>query len=113
MAVEVPYGPAYKLPNLLLKSVALRPEIPPSQQQRLVDWIHIPLDSYTIQGLRGWFRLPSGSAIPSGATMKFVRDANLYDSLQGEIKRIAKLADVPPIAFDYLAWNAGHRKTST
>ena len=113
MAVEVPYGPAYKLPNLLLKCVALRPEIPALQQQRLINWLHIPLDSYTIQGLRGWFRLPGGSAIPSGATMKFVRDAKLYDSLQGEIKQIAKLAGVPPIAFDYLAWNAGHRKTST
>jgi hypothetical protein len=113
MAVEVPYGPAYKLPNLLLKCVALRPEITALQQQRLVNWLHIPLDSYTIQALRGWFRLPSGSGIPSGATMKFVRDAKLYDSIQGEIKDIAKLADVPPIAFDYLAWNAGHRKRST
>ena len=110
---EFQWSPLTNLPNLLLKCVALRPEIPALQQQRLVNWLHIPLDSYTVQGLRGWFRLPGGSAIPSGATMKFVRDANLYDSLQCEIKRIATLAGVPPIAFDYLAWNAGHRKTST
>jgi hypothetical protein len=112
MGVEVPYGPAYKLPNLLLKCVALRPEIPPLQRERLVQWLHVPLDSYTIQALRGWLKLPGGGLIPSGATMKFVRDEKLYDSLQREIKRIAELADVPPIAFDYLAWDASHEKTS-
>jgi hypothetical protein len=109
MGKEVPYGPAYKLPNLLLKCVALRPELPRSQRGQLVEWLHVPLDSYTIQALRGWLTLPDGGRIPSGATMKFIRDANLYESLQSEIKGISGLAHVPPIAFDYLAWDASHR----
>ena len=28
MGTDIPYGPAYKLPNLLLKCVAVRPELP-------------------------------------------------------------------------------------
>jgi hypothetical protein len=110
MGSEVPYGPAYKLPNLLLKCVAVRPEVPLIQQEQLVGWLHIPLDSYTIQALRDWLRLPGGGRIPSGATMQFVRNAQLYEAFQCEIKRIAQLANVPPIAFDYLAWDAGHRR---
>jgi hypothetical protein len=111
MGSDVPYGPAYKLPNLLLKCVAVRSEMPSTQRVRLIEWLHIPLDSYTIQALREWFKLPDGSRIPSSATMKFISNAELYQAFQSEIRRVAALAGVPPIAFDYLTWDAGHGKS--
>jgi hypothetical protein len=113
MGTEMPYGPSYKLPNLLVKCVAMRPEIPAPQRQLLVKCIHIPLDSYTIQALRAWFTLPQGGRIPSGATMKFINDLRTYEAFQNEIRQIADIAGVPPITFDYLAWDAGHHQTES
>jgi hypothetical protein len=42
------------------------------------------------------------------ATMGFVKNTDVYEDLQGQLRRLAKKAGVPAIAYDYLAWNASH-----
>lgn len=106
---EIPYGPSFKLPNLLMKRLFLYGTIP----KRVVKFLHVPLDSYTIRALRKcWMSLPGSTAIgkiPSGATMSFVRDPNTYEVFQRGIREIARRAKVSPITLDCLAWDAGHR----
>ncbi|MBI4877329.1 MAG: hypothetical protein HY822_22105, partial [Acidobacteria bacterium] len=52
MGSDIPFGPSLKLPNLLMKCACLWHEVPKSKSNRLIWYLHVPLDSYTIQAVR-------------------------------------------------------------
>jgi hypothetical protein len=102
---DMGYGRGAKLFNLVLKKFACLSSLLEEQRSTLVDLQHIPLDSYTIIGLRS---ITPKLLIPRSATMKFVETPTQYDEFQAVIRAIAKKAGVPPIYYDVLAWDIAH-----
>jgi hypothetical protein len=100
-------GASYKLSNLLMKCVSKR--LPPSQRKRVTKYLHIALDNYTLVGIRNFVRLPDGRVISKTASMSSIKSESEYRVVQEAIRKLTKGAGVPPIAYDYLAWNAGHQ----
>ena len=102
---DMGYGRGAKLFNLVLKKLACLSSLSDEQRSTLIDLQHVPLDSYTIIGLRSIAPMLS---IPKGATMKFIKTPKQYREFQATICKIAKKAGVPPIYYDVLAWDIGH-----
>lgn len=86
MGQEMPFGPLRKLPNLLMKEVVLWTGLNKSQRDRLLGYLHVPLDSYTLRGLRNCIAEPS---IPKHANMGFVTNEAMYNRIQVTIREIA------------------------
>jgi hypothetical protein len=110
MGGAISFGPSRKLPNLVTKTLIESPLLPDQIRERIVWYLHVPLDSYTIQAVTNCSD-KSGDQIgkiPKSATMRFVESQLIYDALQKRIRSLADEARVPPIALDYLAWNASH-----
>lgn len=99
------YGRGAKLFNLILKKFVCLSSLSEEQRSTLISLQHIPLDSYTIIGLRS---IAPRLSIPKNATMKFVETPEQYKEFQSVIRAIAKKAGVPPIYYDVLAWNMRH-----
>jgi len=106
MKKDMPFGPSYKLPNLVMKVVCKR--LGAADRQRIMFFLHVPLDSYTLSGIRKFTTLPNGGEIPKSATMKFIDNPAIYAFVQQQIRELASRADVPAIAYDHLAWDRGH-----
>lgn len=102
---EMGYGRGAKLFNLVLKKLACFSGLSEAERSTLIALQHIPLDSYTIIGLRA---IAPQLAIPQNATMKFVETPAQYAEFQAVIRAIAKKAGVPPIYYDVLAWDMQH-----
>ncbi len=102
---EMGYGRGAKLFNLALKKFACLTSLSEKQRSTLISLQHIPLDSYTIIGLRA---IAPDLSIPKGATMKFIETPDQYTAFQAVIRSIADKAGVPPIYYDVLAWDMGH-----
>lgn len=102
---DMGYGRGAKLVNLLLKKFACLSSLSEEQRSSLIKLQHVPLDSYTIIGLRA---IAPQLSIPRNATMSFVKTTAQYNDFQAVIREIAKEAKVPPIYYDVLAWNMGH-----
>src|SRR5271170_1181450 len=97
MGKVLPFGPSLKLPNLLVKALLESRLLRDNVRERSVWFLHVPLDSYTIQAVTN---CPCASGdkvgvIPDSATMRFVESQIVYDSLQMRIKSLADEADVP------------------
>ena len=101
----LPYGPARKLPDLFMKGFMYWEELTERQRTTLLKLLHVPLDSFTLVGIRNCLTDPE---IPPTATMKYVVGRTMYYQIQGAIRSVAKKAHVPPIFFDVLAWNDPH-----
>ena len=102
---EMGYGRGAKLFNLVLKKFACLSSLSEGQRLTLINLQHIPLDSYTIIGLRA---IAPNLSIPKSATMKFIETPAQYAEFQAVIRAIAKKAGVPSIYYDVLAWDMGH-----
>jgi hypothetical protein len=96
------YGPSRKLPNLLLKEFLKWKDLTPDERGRLVGFLHVPLDTYGLAGIRNCVDDP---AIPVGATMSFVVGATMYNQIQAAIRAVTDQAGVPAIYFDVLTWD--------
>ncbi len=105
------YGPGRKLPNLLMKHVVLWSRLDDVQRSRLIRFLHIPFDKYSLSILRNCipnrFR-PVVGRIRKDVTMKFVGSEAKYNALMVLSREIAEEADIPPIYLDVLAWNQSH-----
>lgn len=101
----IPYGPHVKLVNLLVKFLCTSDVIDQTKIRRFIWFLHVPLDSYTIAAVR---KIVAVGPIRKNATMGFIKSRELYDTLQLEIRTIARKAKVPPIALDCLAWDSRH-----
>lgn len=102
---EIGYGRAAKLLNLVLKKFVCLSSLSEDQRSTLISLQHVPLDSYTIIGLRS---VAPDLSISRGATMKFIEDRRQYDLFQAIIRAITEKAGVPPIYYEVLAWDMGH-----
>ena len=102
---EMGYGRGAKLFNLVLKKFVCLSSLSEKQRTTLIALLHIPLDSYTIIGLR---KIAPELKIPKSATMKFIENSAQYAEFQAVISIIAQKARVPPIYYDVLAWDMGH-----
>jgi hypothetical protein len=105
MHAEVGYGRSTKLFNLVLKRLACLEGIDGVVRNRIIAFQHVPLDSYTIVGLRELITTPE---IPRNATMKFIEKQSEYNIIQRYIADVALDAAVPAIYYDILAWNMAH-----
>jgi hypothetical protein len=105
MNSEMGFGRGSKLFNLVLKKLSCLSSFDEDFRERFIRLLHVPLDSYTIVGLR---KLVSTLDIPPSATMKFIQTPDHYKQLQRYIFRVAKEADVPAIYYDILAWDMAH-----
>ncbi|MGH2522545.1 MAG: hypothetical protein ACRDH2_08580 [Anaerolineales bacterium] len=105
MGIIMPYGPSRKLPNLLLKCFVLWNGLNNKQRNNLIGYLHVPLDSFTLVGIRNCISDPQ---IPATATMRFVAGETMYNQIQKAIRDITSRVEVPAIYFDILAWNMSH-----
>ncbi|GAQ95439.1 hypothetical protein TAGGR_2332 [Thermodesulfovibrio aggregans] len=105
MSSELGFGIASKLCNLVLKKLPCLLNLDEDFKQRLIRLLHVPLDHYSIVGLR---RLITNPKIPSNATMNFIKKPEEYLLLQRYIADVAKEAGVPAIYYDILAWDMAH-----
>lgn len=105
MNAEIGYGRSTKLLNLILKKLACFEDIDGTVRNRIIEFQHVPLDSYTIVGLR---KLITSPEIPHNATMRFIEKPGDYRILQRYISDVAMMAGVPPIYYDILAWDMAH-----
>jgi hypothetical protein len=113
MKCEIVFGSSRKLPNLLMKGVCSSPEVPQASYERIVWFLHVPLDSYSIQAVRNCIGSPRITSqigrIPPSASMGFVTTEGIYNGLQKAVRILAAKAEVPPIALDIVAWDQAHR----
>ena len=102
---EMGYGRGAKLLNLVLKKLACLASLTEQQRRALIALQHVPLDSYTLVGLRA---VAPDLSIPRSATMKYIETPRQYAAFQERIAAVAREAQVPPIYYDILAWDMGH-----
>ena len=100
MKAEIGYGRSTKLLNLVLKRLPCLEAIDDTTRHKIIGFQHVPLDSYTIVGLR---RLITDLEIPPNATMKFIQQPSEYTIFQQHLSGVAAEANVPAIYYDILA----------
>lgn len=105
MNAEIGYGRSTKLLNLVLKRLPCLKSMDNAFRYRIIQFQHVPLDSFTIVGLR---KLITNPQIPRNATMRFIESPSDYRIIQEYISDVAKEAIVPAIYYDILAWNMAH-----
>jgi len=111
MRRKMPYGPSRKLPNLLMKLFVLWNGLDDEQRSRLIGFLHIPFDKYSLTVFRNCVPdayHPTVGRIRKDATMKFVDSEAKYEALMALASEIAQEAELPPIYLDVLAWNQTH-----
>ena len=104
-------GPGRKLLDLLFKGVIRHEHISNSDRARLIRFLHVPLDSFSLIAVRqcaasGEFGTPV--SIPANAKMGFVVSAAQYNQLQQVMRDISAAAGVAPICIDLVAWDQNH-----
>jgi hypothetical protein len=72
---------------------------------RLLAYLHVPLDSCTLVGIRNCTADPE---MPADATMRFVGGPTMYNQLQSAIRAVTDQANLPAVYFDVLAWDLSH-----
>lgn len=97
-------GRAAKLLNLLLKYLTLWSELSKKDHKRLIRLLDVPLDSYTLQGIR---RLHKAVKIPMKASMGFVKSENQYIDLQECIAKLCRPSHLP-VEYEIAAWDTSH-----
>lgn len=102
---EIGYGRSAKLFNLLLKKLACLNQWNEQSRKKLIQLLHIPLDSYTIVGLKN---IAKELEIPRNATMNHITNQSGYEKFQRLISQITAEARVAPIYYEVLAWDMGH-----
>ena len=101
---SIGFGRAAKLLNLTIKFLLCLKTCPLSDRNRLISFLDVPLDSFTLQGIR---QIIPKLAIPRNAAMGFVEDAIVYSQLQDAIRNICG-PKYPPVHYEILAWNMAH-----
>ena len=87
------FGRGRKLRNLLLKHILRWSEISTADRERLIGFLHVPLDEFSLIAVRkvaatGEFGF--AVAIPSKPSMSFAKTPELYNQLQGVMQQIAR-----------------------
>jgi hypothetical protein len=103
------YGPSIKMVNLLIKMII---EEKKYHRQKLIPFLHIPFDQYTLRPLRNIINdltdINYKINIPQTATMKFVNTKELYVILLKTIRNLSRSSGIDPIIYEYWSWNDKH-----
>jgi len=99
---------ALKLVNLLAKGLCAVSPLWPKKYKDIAPNIDIPLDKFSLRPLAcikslTYLKLHK-------ASMGSIKTRKDYTKVQNIIRELCKRAYVPPIAYDYLTWNATHTK---
>jgi hypothetical protein len=95
---------AAKLLGLSIKHLLWHAEISDDARTRLIPLLDVPLDRFTLQGIR---LLVPAQRIPRGAAMRFVETEAQYRTIQDAIRGLCT-NDVWPVHYEMAAWNAAH-----
>lgn len=101
---EIGFGRAAKLLNLSVKHMLWHDKISQEQRRVLLHTLDVPLDSFTLQGIR---RVLPELEIAPGASMGYVRDVERYCQIQDAIRALCE-PQFSPIYYEYAAWNLAH-----
>ena len=102
--LEVPR--ALKLINLLAKGLCVVSPIWPDDTDRVIEHLDVALDQFSLRPLsciKKWDSLRN-------ASMGSVTSIEQYAEIQETIRALCRQAGVPAIAYDFLAWDAAHKK---
>ena len=101
------FGRAAKLFSLSMKFFLRHTGIGDEDRTRLLGYLHVPLDSFTLQGIR---RLYPDLKIPRDARMGWapMNEWSKYLAVQRWIRAEARCVGVPAIYYDIAAWDLAH-----
>lgn len=105
------FGMTAKLVDLLLKRLVRFPEIPDAERLQLSEFLHVPLEKYTLNAIRELDVMDAEGKkvpLPKTITMAHVTREEIYTGIQTLFIDMAKEAEVPPILLDYLLWDMQH-----
>jgi hypothetical protein len=101
---ELDFGRAAKLVNLTIKHLLCLSDITERERRKLKALLEVPLDSFTLQGIR---TLCPELRIPSNASMGFVRTKHAYVRIQQHIRNLVS-PEFAPLDYEMTAWDAAH-----
>lgn len=106
------FARAAKMLNLSFKFALRFDKFSDVDRNRLINFLHVPLDSFTLQGIR---TLAGNFKIPRNASMGWasLNNKDIYHGIQGWIKNECELIDCKPIHYEFAAWNIAHSKKVT
>jgi hypothetical protein len=102
-ASKMNIGVAMKIANLALKHFSFSDL---SCNPGLIQWLHVPWDSFTLRPLREIWR--GHPVIPNSPSQGFVKNLAMYQQLHSLISGIAKEAGVARIIYEFWAWDTAH-----
>ena len=105
---DMGYGRRMKLINLVMKHFIWYDDLTSLQRNRILEFLHVPLDSYTIAKIRIMYNSTLPPGMPPAkktSSMGFVTSKKIYDYMHNIIRSASSKAGTPPIYFDILAWN--------
>jgi hypothetical protein len=110
---EIELPRAFKLLNLLAKGLCLVSPIWPDRFKAIVWCVEVPLDRYSLRPLACVPELGTLRMNWNNASMGSVKDLKMYDNIQNAIHSFCEEARVPPLAYDFLAWDVPHGRGKT
>jgi hypothetical protein len=102
---------ALKLINLLAKGLCVVSPLWPKRYKTVIWHIDVALDRYSLRPL-SCLDIHGVDINWKTASMGAVKDIRTYLAIENEIRKVCKEAEVPPIAYDFLAWNSQHSSES-
>jgi hypothetical protein len=102
--VRIGFGRAAKLLGLSVKHLLWHRELSAHDRANLLPLLNVPLDSYTLQGIR---LVAPELCIPANASMSFVRDEIQYRAIQLRIRELMP-AGCHAVHYEIAAWNLAH-----
>jgi hypothetical protein len=106
---DVGFGRAAKMFNLTMKHLVLHEAIAADTAKALWRRLHVPLDSFTLQGIATFART---LRLPRAATMNAIVDDQQYNDVQEYLGEICATAGIPLIHYEVLAYNLAHPSAS-
>lgn len=106
--IEIPR--ALKLVNLLAKGLCIVTPLWPDKFEAIVSFVEVPLDKYSLRPLACIPELGSLGINWHNASMGSIKDVKTYAKIQESIHAFCGKANVPPLAYDFLAWDVPHGK---
>jgi hypothetical protein len=107
---EIELPRALKLINLLTKGLCIVTPLWPDKFEAIVWFVEVPLDKYSLRPLDCIPELGSLGINWNNASMGSIENLRTYAKIQESIHAFCAEANVPPLAYDFLAWNVPHGK---
>jgi hypothetical protein len=107
---EIELPRALKLINLLAKGLCIVAPLWPDKFEAIVWFVEVPLDKYSLRPLACIPELGSLGINWNNASMGSIKNLKTYAKIQDSIHAFCEKANVPPLAYDFLAWDVPHGK---